>query len=317
MYAPVGGSVALPFDLMNASDRDRPLFITGLWSREGGGEWREERLGWEELGYESRASASVVARDIAKPGTHEIEIMFAVATRYRQREERFAFSTRVMLTVQGDSSSSGPTIQISSENEMNGNVIQIHDNNSGDGDSTGKVIEAIDMKLVRLDLEERTLGLRGMDDGLLVRRSAVFNFDGFPKDHHIPPDFPIVTPDGLLVFGREKSRQDGGTSDVRILATDANGKVDRELSKLISRRHFDLFHENDCLILRARGRNGLRLNGKALPSEARAILKDGDRIEPLVDHAGMIALMVRFSREHDRVTGINIIREPALEEVSQ
>ncbi|MEP0190005.1 MAG: FHA domain-containing protein [Erythrobacter sp.] len=316
MHAPVGGSVTLPFDLMNASDKDRPLFITGLWSREGS-EWREERLGWEELGPKHRASASVVARDISKPGTHEIEIMFAVATRFKQREERFAFSTRVLLTIQGESSSVGPTIQISSENEMNGNVIQIHDNNSGSDVSTGKVIDAIDMKLVRLDLEERTLGLRGMDDGSSVRRSAAFEFTGFPGDHHIPSGLPPVTPDGLLIFGREKSRQNGGTSDVRILATDANGKLDREISKQISRRHFDVFLENDCLIIRARGRNGLRLNGKALPNEARATLNDGDRIEPLVDHGELIALKVRFSREHNRVTGVKFVREPALESVSQ
>ncbi len=316
MHAPVGGSVTLPFDLMNASDKDRPLFITGLWSREDS-EWREERLGWEELGPKDRASASVVARDISKPGTHEIEIMFAVATRFKQREERFAFSTRVLLTIQGESSSVGPTIQISSENEMNGNVIQIQDSNSGSDDPTGKVIDAIDMKLVRLDREERALGLRGMGDGSSVRRSAAFEFTGFPSDHHIRSGLPPVTPDGLLIFGREKSRQNGGTSDVRILATDVNGKLEREISKQISRRHFDVFLENDCLIIRARGRNGLRLNGKALPNEARAALNDGDRIEPLVDHGELIALKVHFSREHNRVTGVKFVREPALESVSQ
>ncbi|QUL36756.1 FHA domain-containing protein [Erythrobacter sp. JK5] len=311
MHAPVGGSVALPFALMNASARDRPLFVTGLWSREAG-DWRKERLGWEELGPQERAPASVIAREIDKPGMHEIEIMFAVATRYKQREERFAFSTRVLLTVQGESSSSGPTIQISSENEMNGNVIQIHDNTAGSEEGSGKVIEAIDMNVVRLDREESTLGLRGMQGKYHVRRSAEFHFEGFPEDDHVPSGLPIMTPDGLLAFGRERSREKGGASDVRILATAPEGRVDNELSLLISRRHFDVFVENDCLVLRVRGRNGLQVNGKVLATEERVPLQDGDTIEPVRDHPEMLALKVRFDREHSRVTGVRIARKPSL-----
>ncbi len=316
MHAPVGGSVALPFALMNASSKDRPLFITGLWSREAG-DWRKERLGWEELGPQERAPASVIAREIDKPGMHEIEIMFAVSTRYKQREERFAFSTRVLLTVQGESSSSGPTIQISSENEMNGNVIQIHDNTAGGEEGSGKVIEAIDMNVVRLDREEASLGLRGMEGDLHVRRSAAFHFDGFPENDHIPSGFPIMTPDGLLAFGRERSRETGGASDVRLLVTSPSGQVDNGLSLLVSRRHFDLFVENDCLVLRVRGRNGLQVNGEVLACEERAVLKDGDTIEPVRDHPGTVALTVRFDREHRRVTGVKLTRKPSLRDASQ
>jgi hypothetical protein len=38
--APIGGEVALPFDLANLSSVGRPLYVTGLWSREGRDDWR-------------------------------------------------------------------------------------------------------------------------------------------------------------------------------------------------------------------------------------------------------------------------------------
>ncbi|MXO91963.1 FHA domain-containing protein [Pontixanthobacter aquaemixtae] len=316
MHAPVGGSVALPFELMNGASSDRPIFITGLWSREKG-DWREERLSWEELGQGERSPASVIAREIDKPGLHEIEIMFAVATRYKQREERFAFSSRILLTVQGEGSQAGPTIQISSENEMNGNVIQIHDNTSGDGSGSGKVIEAIDLNVSRLDLEEQRLGLRGMESGLRVRRSALFEFSGFPAEDHVPDGQPIMTPDGLLAFGRERARETGGGSDVRLLAVNADGSLDRELSLTISRRHFDVFIENDCLCLRVRGRNKLLVNGETLKMEERIVLDDGDRIMPLIDHPSMLVITVAFRREHNRVSTVHFYREPASEGTGQ
>lgn len=117
MNAPVGGSVALPFDLYNSSNVDRPLLVTGLWSREKG-DWRKERLGWEQLHSGTRAAASVTAQEFDRPGLHEVEIMWTVATRWRARQEDFAFSTRVLLNIASDKGSAGPVVQISSENEM-------------------------------------------------------------------------------------------------------------------------------------------------------------------------------------------------------
>jgi hypothetical protein len=64
--------------------------------------------------------------------------MWTVATRWRAREESFAFSTRVLLTIPSDQGGAGPVVQISSENEMNGNVIQITDNSGGLGATRAK-----------------------------------------------------------------------------------------------------------------------------------------------------------------------------------
>jgi len=310
MNAPVGGSVALPFDLYNASRVDRPLLVTGLWSREKG-EWRKERLGWEQLDSGERAPASVRACEFDRAGLHEVEIMWTVATRWRAREENFAFSTRVLLTIPSDQAGTGPVVQISSENEMNGNVIQITDNSGRGGRDEGKVVSAIDMNIQRLDREERRLGLRGIGEDLRVPRSTTFSFSGFGPKETPPPGLPVLTQDAVLAFGRSRTRLDGGEGDVRLLIGDNGGKVDDDLSQMVSRRHFELYVENDRLMLRVNGSNGLRINGKALGVDAVAQIGDGDVIAPVVEAPDTLKLAVRFARERDQVCTITLARTPA------
>lgn len=313
MNAPVGGSVALPFDLYNASSIDRPLFVTGLWSREKG-DWREERLGWETLDPGTRAPASVVAREFDRAGLHEVEIMWSVATRWRARQENFAFSTRVLLTIPSETSGAGPVVQISSENEMNGNVIQITDNSGRGAKDDGKVVSAIDMNIHRLDREEGRLGLRGMGEELRVPRSVAFRFLGFGPKETPAADLPACTPDGILAFGRSQARAAGGEGDVQLVVTDRTGAVDADQSLTLSRRHFELYVENDRLMLRASGSNGLRVNGQAVGADKTVALKDGDLIEPLVKAPGALKLHVRFTTEFDRVSTVTVTRTPAIEE---
>ncbi len=310
MNAPVGGSVALPFDLYNASRVDRPLLVTGLWSREKG-DWRKERLGWEQLDPGERAPASVTAREFDRAGLHEVEIMWTVATRWRAREENFAFSTRVLLTIPSDQSGAGPVVQISSENEMNGNVIQITDNSGRAGRDEGKVVSAIDMNIQRLDREERRLGLRGMGEDLRVPRSATFSFSGFGPAEAPPPGLPVLTKDAVLAFGRSRTRLDGGEGDVRLLIEDEQGRIDEELSQMVSRRHFELYVENDRLMLHVSGSNGLRINGEAFGVDKVVQLKDGDVIAPVLKVPKALSLTVRFGREFDQVCTIALARTPA------
>lgn len=313
MNAPVGGSVALPFDLYNSSTIDRPLFVTGLWSREKG-DWREERLGWETLDPGTRAPASVTAQEFDRAGLHEVEIMWTVATRWRSRQENFAFSSRVLLNIAGESAgSAGPVVQISSENAMNGNVIQITDNTSR-GKDDGRVVSAIDMNIHRLDVEERRMGLRGITEDLRVPRSVAFRFTGFGKQQTPVLELPISTPDGILAFGRSKTRAAGGEGDVQLSVTDPSGAVDTDQSLTLSRRHFELYVENDRLVLRASGSNGLRVNGSALGPDKTVPLNDGDIIEPLVKAPGALKMAIRFTREFDRVSLVTVTRTPAIQE---
>jgi len=312
MNAPVGGSVALPFDLYNASTIDRPLLVTGLWSREKG-DWRKERLGWEQLDPGARAPASVTAQEFDRAGLHEVEIMWTVAIRWRARQEDFAFSTRVLLTIAGEKDSAGPVVRISSENEMNGNVIQITDNSSRGGQDSGKVVSAIDMNIQRLDREERRLGLRGIGHDARVTRAAMFNFAGFGDEETPLAGLPIVTGDGLLAFGRSRTGRADGAGDVRLLATGRDGAVDEDVSRMISRRHFELYVANDRLMLHVSGANGVRINGEAHGPDKVVQIDDGDVIAPLVKLPDALAVTVRFTREFDKVSAITLARAPAMQ----
>ncbi|MEP5575483.1 MAG: FHA domain-containing protein [Erythrobacter sp.] len=309
MQAAVGGSVTVPFDLVNESQVDRPLFVKGLWSREGG-DWREERLGWEKLAPGERAAASVTANEIDKPGLHQIEILWAISTQWKTREEHFAYSTSVLLAVPDSRSQAGTSVQVNAEHQK-GSIIQVK---VPDGSGTGieREVTAIDMKVTRQDREERRLGLRSIDGALRFPRSARFDFRGFEKSQCPPSGQPVVTPDAMLVFGRAHSRNQGGDTDVRLLVIDQNGQVDESQSLAISRRHFEIFAENDRPILRVAGSNGVRVNGKAFGPDKKVVLQDGDEIGALVDNPAALTLKVSFRRELQRVTEVILQRTPSL-----
>lgn len=312
MRAPIGGQVAVPFNFLNASKIDRPLFVTGLWSRERG-DWRHERLGWEKLDPGARASASVTACEIEAAGLHEIVLMWSIATRWKMREENFVFSTRVLLTIGDDSDKAGSTIQISSENQMNGNIIQIHEREPRPGED-GKIVDAIDMKLDRLDREERELGLRGMDAGERVTCGTAFEFKGFPPGEVPQAGLPIVTPQAMLVFGRGEPRARGGETDVQLLVRGEDGALDEQASQSISRRHFELYVQNDRLVLHVSSGNGLCVNGAFHEQDESVRLADGDTIAPLSELPDGLGIRVDFRREGKGISKVTLTREPAIRE---
>lgn len=308
MTGSVGGAVAVPFELVNNSRVDRPLFIKGLWSRENGN-WRPERLGWAKLLPGERGEASVTACELARSGLHEIEIMFAVATQWRTRQEQFAFSARVQLEIPQEIQAEAPTIQISSQNQMNGNVIKV-EMPDGARNST-RLIERFEKRIKRLDVEERAQGLRGLDEALRIPRSATFEFEGFRTDTAPPRPAPIVTPDAMLVFGRSSTRELGGEADVQLLAYDPQGQPDSFTSALMSRRHFELYIENERPVIRVAGGNGVRVNGTAYGPDKSITLHDGDVIDPIVNKAGQLSLHLRFRRELDTIARVIVTRSPA------
>ena len=311
--AQVGGEVVLPFDLANLSPVGRPLFVTGLWSREGRGDWRKERLDWERLDAGTRAAAAVTAASIERAGSHKIDIMVTVSTRWRWRQESWAFATSVLLSVDDDDDGkgSGPVIQITGEGH--GNLINVSGQIGGERGEARRTVEAIDLPMQRLDIAERDLGLRGLDTDLRVPRGAPIRFVGFAKGD-VPPGVarPIVTPDGLLAFGRARTSGEGA-GDVRLVASQPDGALDEDLSRMISRRHFELYIENDRLVLRVTGSNGVRVNGNAYGPDKCVPLQDGDRIAPIVDKPDALCLDVLFSCELDRVSAITLARHPKCE----
>jgi predicted component of type VI protein secretion system len=96
-------------------------------------------------------------------------------------------------------------------------------------------------------------------------------------------------------------------NDVRLLIS-SDGNIDEEASVNISRRHFQLYIENDRLILRVGSQNGLKLNDEAYRRGRTVALKDGDVIHPLVRAPDAVSLRVQFESQHDEVNRITLQR---------
>ncbi|GAB5458217.1 MAG: hypothetical protein Hens3KO_12470 [Henriciella sp.] len=304
----VGGAVSLPLTIANVSVVGRPLFVTKLWSREAGGEWREEALGWERLNAGQSRPVNITANQFDRAGAHSLDVLVAVANRWRWRQECYAFSATLRLTIEGEATQNGPVVTIGGDSAGHGNTVYI----SGQKDDAigyKMTTDALDLPMVRSEKEERRLELRGISATHWVPRNARLNWHGFPE-LETPMDGPILTADGLLAVGRTRSRRAGGLGDIRLLAERPDGTVDEEMSRLISRRHFELYIECNRLMLRVNSSAGLRINGEAYGPDKTIALADGDKIEPLVKTAGNLAVLVGFKDEHGSINTISMTRLP-------
>ncbi|MEQ9507293.1 MAG: FHA domain-containing protein [Hyphomonas sp.] len=304
--AKVGGAVALPISVANLSAVGRPLFVTGLWSREASGTWKAEEIGWERLAAGETRPISIVADEIEKAGAHSLQIMIGLSSRWRWRQENFAFVAQVTLMVEDPSAEKGPVVNIGGQSAGHGNTVYI----SGKGETKpGRetTIEASRLTLVRAEREERRLGLRGIDAGSWVPRHAEFTWQGFAKGD-APHNGPILAPDGVLAAGRSRTRLQDGEGDVRLLVDNPSGGIDEAISRTISRRHFELYIESDRLMLRVNGSRGIRVNGNALGEGKVVQLSDGDAVAPLVSADQRLTLKFSLQSEHGSVRRIVVQR---------
>ena len=94
-----GGALVLPLIFANASPIKRPLFITNVWAREGGGQRVPQELAWERLDAGASNPLWVQTGAMERQGRQKLEVSFTIATRYRWREEQFAFLSNLELEV--------------------------------------------------------------------------------------------------------------------------------------------------------------------------------------------------------------------------
>lgn len=304
--ARVGGAVALPMSLANLSAVGRPLFVTGLWSREASGAWKEETIGWERLDAGETRPVTIVADEILKAGAHSLQVLVGIASRWRWRQENFAFTAQVTLMVEDPSSEKAPVVNIGGQSAGHGNLVYI----SGKGEQKAArevASEALRLQMVRAERDERRLGLRGVNPNLSVPRRAEIRWQGFGKGD-APINGPILTPDGVLAAGRVRTHGQGGQGDIRLLVESAGGAVDEEISRMISRRHFELYIESDRLMLRVNGSGGVRVNSDAYGEGKTISLADGDTIAPIISLPQSLALKISFQSDHGSVRSINIQR---------
>lgn len=214
-----GGVLVLPLVFRNTSPVRRPLFVTDVWVRQGEWERRRQDVAWERLEAGAANPLFVQTGALERQGRELVEISFAAATRYRWREESFAFRSSLQLDIeQGGGLVINQTIHAGGqEGGLGGAVnapIRIEAPTSAAGEANAdRRTGPTQLSLTRADVFERSNGVRGYASGDLksatVARNARIVFAGFAEDE-APPPRPIVTDDALLSAGRSLLRQQGG-----------------------------------------------------------------------------------------------------------
>jgi FHA domain len=299
-----GGTLALPLLVSNNSPVGRPLFVEAMWIKGADADMKPVELTFQRLNSGATAEVGLRTGVLETTGLHRFDVHLVVATRHLWREERYVLTAAIVIPVdpedasevvqnyniQADAIGAGMTIynptRIQKEREAG---IATH-------------AEPIRLTLRRADALDRALGQRGYAAGFAVTKSTSLVWQGFAA-RQAPLDGPIRTPTGVLEIGRASSAAEGGLNDVRLVIT-RDGQTDEDASVHISRRHFQLYIENDRLMLRVESQNGLSVNDTAYRRGKMVAVEDGDVIRPLVRNPGAVAIRVQFETHHDEVDRI-------------
>ncbi len=309
----VGGRMVLPLLFRNDAAVGRPLFVTRVWVKEGNGERVQQELAWERLDGGMALPWSLQTSPLDVAGRVRIEISFAVATRYRWRQETFLFVAELDMEAEGGGELVINQTIHASDAATAYAPIRIDPSRMA---KAAAAIQPAQLALVRGERLERAEAIRGYPDDGAIQRGARLHWKGFASSE-APMDGPITAPDSLLGFGRALTRRSGGEGDVRLLVRDADGVIDDGLSAAISRRHLDLFIQDGRLYVHAAGGTGLLLNDRSLGRGSIAPIQDGDTLSVLPMAKSAISLTFSFKAHHRIVEDITIQRAPAFREATR
>lgn len=307
--ARLGGGLSLPLSMTNTSPTELPLFVTAVYSREGRGEWQAEPQSWERLDRGKSAPVVVHADNLDRVGTHRVEVLVLVATRWRWREERYAFTAGLTLNIAEPDDQGGHNIQISGDS-VGPTTIYVSDRRTTGERAGSGAGQPVELALTRADTAERDFGLRGHEGGLITPKSASLRFVGFRKTE-APASGLISGEGGMYRFGRERTEAEGGQGDVRLIVRDRAGMEDEDLSARISRHHFDLYVESSCLKLRVQGQNGLKVNTANHRRGDVVELSPGDVIRPVASAPDTLGLQLDFDVFNGVTDTVVISRRPS------
>ncbi len=313
-----GGALVLPLVFRNDSPVRRPLFVTGVWIREGGGALRKQDAAWERLEAGASNPLWVQTGALERQGRSLFEITFVVATRYRWREEVFAFRSSLELDIeQGGGVVINQTIHAGGQDSGLGGTVNAPiriEAASGNDDRQDRRTEATQLGLTRADVFEREQGVRGYTAGPLkgasVARNAIVEWRGFAPGE-APAARPITTDDSILAAGRSNLRETGGEVDVRLLVRNEQGALNEELSRAVSRRHLDIFLQNGRVCLHAAGEAGVQIGQRRIARDGIEPIEQDDVIQILPKHADAITLQVRMRAHFGEISEIVFTRRPA------
>ena len=330
-----GGSLRLPLYLVNHStsagaglvgsrtQHGKPIYVRSVWVREGKGAWHKQEIAWDRLdaGPKNGKPIDLIVDKLDSVGTHLVQVIIVIQSRHKWRSETFAFSTALNISVEAnqdvviqqninysaDAAQSGATIYAPfrvSEKDLK-------------GQSSKLTTSDCEQVLVHAGLFEREQNIRGMDDGLLIKRNATFFWRGF-EALHTPEPGPINSPESLLIFGRDRTRrqpnrEDGpeNSNDVRLLVYGRDDQLDQTASMEISREHFCLFIANNRLRMRVTSENGASADGIKLEKGEVMTLKHNSCISPFQNQTRRLEIGIGFEVEHGEVIAVNVKRVPA------
>ena len=306
--ARAGGALSLPLVFRNASQVARPLFLHSLHLRQGDADWQAVQVPWDRLDAQSSAATPVTLDLRERAGTQHIDLLMVVATRWRWREELFAFNSGLEVKVESDQALSvQQNITYAADAPQTGATIYAPlrmENSAKQQTPTSDAPRP--MELVRAGRMEREFGLRSGPRGVTVPRKVQLEWKGWHAGQ-VPPDGPIVAEEGLLILGRSRTKIAGGSGDVRLLARNPAGEVDENSSLAISRRHLGLYIENDRLMLRVESERGAWINSQRLDRGCAQAIGDGDVVSTQRSALPGACLKVRFLAHHDVVHTVQLL----------
>lgn len=307
----VGGKLALPLIIRNASQIGRPLFITSLWISEDDEPPRAITLPFQRLEPNDQASVGVRTGILDHAGMHQVDLLIGVSTRYQWLEEEYIFSSSIIFPVESDAKD-GPSTTVVVNAETVGAGFTVYNPTRIEQERAsgqGGAVQPIPLQKVRADAAERNYHVRGYKNGTVIARDVAFEWKGFAADDVPFADLPLAQ-NGLLSFGRNGTQIESGANDVCLKVDGPNG-LNKDATLQISRHHFTLYLSNGRLMLRVDSQFGLRVNGDAYGRTKTVEINDGDVISPLRKSPDALSLAVSFEANGPSVNRI-VVRRASL-----
>lgn len=315
LNARVGERLSIPLVLRNASPVERPIWVTGVVKIESGVH-EPVALTWENLDASTERGLTLTTAPFAEAGAQTIGVIVVFASRYKGREERYAFASAIKIGVEGQEQQIVQNINLSGAQFATGGMVHAPVSaRAAAGGAPAPLFAREPIQLQRAERYELDQGVRGYAElSARAPRDVAFSFLGFAAGEH-PSDGASVGMNGALSCGRNSRTFDAQANpfpnDLCLRARNPRtGAIDEDATRALSRHHFDFIVLNDRLCVQARSSNGLDLNGKRLAAGDVAVVRHGDRIAPLVGSADKLALTVSLRGSLGVIETVGIAREP-------
>lgn len=315
----VGDRLSLPLTLENAARVGRAVKVLHVYRLRGGGRSDEVELQWDKLPPGHQRGFSVDTDALVSGGYQRTRLNLVLSVPFPGVQEDYAFSAEIGLRIaQQQSNQVVQNIHVEGGRfEAGASAVLQTGPSVASGFSAGDPATApagrTEVALERAERFELNSGLRGYrDSGITIPRTVEVLCEGFPAADLAPQRQPFLNRPSVSC-GRSSTRyQADQNPQPNFLCLRAyhphSGELQVELSRRISRRHFELTLSNGRLSLHNRGRTGT-FNGAPFAGGDSRELHDGDRFNPLELGMRFLDVQVRFDTTDGNVDRIRLQRQ--------